>query len=177
MNLNPYVYSQKLIQKTELKTFNNIDSFKVMQKAAEECFKYIIDNIKFQKILVICGPGNNGGDGILIAKHLLDKQKNVIIYAPIGIGKTKDSKKALLLLDSDYLIKEKINIESEYIPKSSIEYKILDSNGRLFYERSTRYDSNINEEIELKNIKSGFIFLIILEGDRLLQVRKIIIDK
>ena len=74
-------------------------------------------------------------------------------------------------------IKEKINIESEYIPKSSIEYKILDSNGRLFYERSTRYDSNINEEIELKNIKSGFIFLIILEGDRLLQVRKIIIDK
>ena len=112
MNLNPYVYSQKLIQKTELKTFNNIDSFKVMQKAAEECFKYIIDNIKFQKILVICGPGNNGGDGILIAKHLLDKQKNVIIYAPIGIGKTKDSKKALLLLDSDYLIKEKINISN-----------------------------------------------------------------
>ena len=74
-------------------------------------------------------------------------------------------------------IKEKINIESEYIPKSSIEYKILDSNGRLFYERSKRYDSNINEEIELKNIKSGFIFLIILEGDRRLQVRKIIIDK
>ena len=39
------------------------------------------------------------------------------------------------------------------------------------------YDSNINEEIELKNINSGFIFLIILEGDRLLEVRKIIIDK
>ena len=70
MSLNSYVYTQSLIQKAEEETFKKIDSFLVMQKAAETCFNYIINNISAQKILVVCGPGNNGGDGILIAKKL-----------------------------------------------------------------------------------------------------------
>ena len=101
MRLNPYIYNQELIQKAERKTFNKTDSFRVMQKAAEACYNTIIDTISTQKILVICGPGNNGGDGILITKHLHDKQKNVSLYAPLGIAKTDDSKKALTLLNNN----------------------------------------------------------------------------
>ena len=78
--LYPYIYSQHLIQKSELKTFEKLDSFEVMQKAAKTSFDYIIRNIKFQKILIICGPGNNGGDGILIAKHFIDRKNNVTIH-------------------------------------------------------------------------------------------------
>ena len=100
MNLNPYVYAQHLIQKAETETFKKIHSFHVMQKAAEACSNFIIDTILNQKVLVMCGPGNNGGDGILIAKHLYDKKKNVTLYAPLGIAKTDDSKKALSLLNS-----------------------------------------------------------------------------
>ena len=69
MNFNPYIYSQNLIQKAETETFKKIDSFDVMKNAAEACFNFIVDTISSQKILVICGPGNNGGDGILIAVH------------------------------------------------------------------------------------------------------------
>ena len=82
-----------------------------MQKAAETCFNFITDDVTNKKILVICGPGNNGGDGILIAKYLYDKQKNVSLYAPLGIAKTKDSQKALALLDSSALIKQNVSFK------------------------------------------------------------------
>ena len=111
MNLNPCVYSQRLMQKAEMETFKKKDSFRVMQKAAETCFNFIIDSVTNKKILVICGPGNNGGDGILIAKYLHDKQKNVSLYAPLRMAKTEDSQKALALLNSSTLIKQNVNFE------------------------------------------------------------------
>ena len=120
MNLNPYIYSQHLIQKAETETFKKVDSFRVMQKAAEACFNFIIDIILNQKILVMCGPGNNGGDGILIAKYLHDRKKNVTLYAPLGIAKTDDSKKALALLNSNTLIKQNINFKDYDIVIDSV---------------------------------------------------------
>jgi len=110
MRLNPYIYSQNLINKSELKTFEKIDSFKVMQKAAKKSFDYIVQNLQFRKILILCGPGNNGGDGMLIANHFINRKKNVTIFAPLELGKTKDSNKALLSLKNSDLIKENINI-------------------------------------------------------------------
>ena len=41
MNLNPYIYSQNLMQKAEMETFKKEDSFRVMQKAAKNCFNFI----------------------------------------------------------------------------------------------------------------------------------------
>ena len=111
MKQNSHIYSQHLIQKSELKTFETVDSFEVMQKAAKASFDYIIQNIQFNKVLIICGPGNNGGDGILIAKHFNDIKNNSTIFAPLQLGKTKDAKRALLLLQNVDLIKEKINID------------------------------------------------------------------
>ena len=35
MNLNPFVYSQRLMQKAEMETFKKEDSFRVMQIAAK----------------------------------------------------------------------------------------------------------------------------------------------
>ncbi len=120
MNLNPYVYAQHLIQKAETETFKKINSFHVMQKAAEACSNFIIDTILNQKVLVMCGPGNNGGDGILIAKHLYDKKKDVTLYAPLGIAKTEDSKKALSLLNSSTQIKKNINFKDYDIVIDSV---------------------------------------------------------
>ena len=111
MKTNSHIYSLQLIKKSELKTFKTIDSFKIMQSAAKASFDYIIQNFQFQKILIICGPGNNGGDGILIAKYFNDIKKNVSIFAPIQLGKSKDSNRALKELQNNNLIKEKINID------------------------------------------------------------------
>ena len=111
MKTNSHIYSLQLIKKSELKTFETIDSFKIMQKAAKASLDYIIQNFQFQKILIICGPGNNGGDGILIAKYFNDRKKNVSIFAPLQLGKSKDSIRALKELKNNNLIKEKINID------------------------------------------------------------------
>ena len=94
MNINPYIYSQNL-----------------MQKAAKTCYNFIIDIVSNQRILVVCGPGNNGGDGILIAKYLHDKKKHVELYSPLGMAKTDDSSKALALLNSSFPIKQSVHLE------------------------------------------------------------------
>ena len=106
---NIKIYNQNLITKCEKKTFEKKDSFFLMENAAKACSKYILSNYKPKRVLILCGPGNNGGDGILIAKDLLKKKCHVSIFAPIGFGKTKDSAKALLKLNNNDLFKKNIN--------------------------------------------------------------------
>ena len=76
---NNKIYNQDLITKVEKKTFEKKDSFSVMQFAAKSCSNYILSNYKPEKVLILCGPGNNGGDGILIAKTLLEQKCDVSI--------------------------------------------------------------------------------------------------
>ena len=52
-----------------------------MEKAGYEIFKFINSNFKKkQSIIVLCGPGNNGGDGLVIAKHLMKNCYKVKVY-------------------------------------------------------------------------------------------------
>ena len=39
-----------------------------MKRAAKACYNFTSQNYSVCKVLVICGPGNNGGDGLLIVK-------------------------------------------------------------------------------------------------------------
>ena len=103
---NIKIYNQNLITKAEKKTFESIDSFDVMQRAADACSKYIFFNYRPKRVLVLCGPGNNGGDGILIAKNLLKQKCHVSIFAPLGYGKSKDSIKALDKLNNKNVFEE-----------------------------------------------------------------------
>jgi len=55
----------------EKKEFSKNNSYLFMKNAGEMVFRFIrkkFDNN--QPIIVLCGPGNNGGDGFVIAKHL-----------------------------------------------------------------------------------------------------------
>ena len=41
----------------------------------------IKDNFKNkQSIIVLCGPGNNGGDGFILAKHLINNGYKIELY-------------------------------------------------------------------------------------------------
>ena len=105
--MSNYLYNQDLVYKSEQKTFERIDSFKIMQQAAKACYLFIKKNLTSKKILIICGQGNNGGDGVLIAQHLLKQNIFVEIYYPLGSPKTEDSKKALDLLLNKNKIKNR----------------------------------------------------------------------
>ena len=110
--MNRHIYTYDLIYKAEQESFKEIDSFEIMKKAAKSCANYINKNYKHKRIIIYCGPGNNGGDGILISKYLLEKNFFVEINFPISLPKTKDSKKALILLDNNNKIVKKPNLKN-----------------------------------------------------------------
>ena len=62
---------------------------KLMENASKSAFQQIDENIisnlkNFnQKILILCGPGNNGGDGIIIANLLKNKGYKVDASSPV----------------------------------------------------------------------------------------------
>ena len=60
---------------------NGLPSLQLMEKAGKAVFKNLpLKNL--HKILIICGPGNNGGDGFVVAKELINVNKSINIFFP-----------------------------------------------------------------------------------------------
>ncbi|MGM0566702.1 MAG: NAD(P)H-hydrate dehydratase [Bacteroidota bacterium] len=62
-----------------------IASINLMERAAKRLASWINRNIRTaQKINIVCGPGNNGGDGMALARTLTDKdyETEVFLYNP-----------------------------------------------------------------------------------------------
>lgn len=59
-----------------------ISSIDLMEKAADTCFHWIKDHIplKNREIHIFCGIGNNGGDGLVIARKLIQESYEVFTY-------------------------------------------------------------------------------------------------
>ena len=61
-------HEMRLFEKNE---FLKKESYLFMKNAGRQVFNLIRKNFKNkQPIIVLCGPGNNGGDGFIIAKYL-----------------------------------------------------------------------------------------------------------
>ena len=73
-------YSDEM-KRFEQEQFLKRSSYSFMQKAGAQIFKFINNNFKDkQPIIVLCGPGNNGGDGFVAARHLMDHNYSVQVY-------------------------------------------------------------------------------------------------
>ncbi len=79
-----YILSSKQIAQADKATIKNknISSIDLMEQAATSCFNWLHSRLKGQdiKIHVFCGIGNNGGDGLVIARHLYQHEYNVNCY-------------------------------------------------------------------------------------------------
>ncbi len=74
---------------------NGTFSFKELMLNAGTCAaKYITEKyeIKGKKIALLCGKGNNGGDGYVIAQYLKSKGADVTVIAPFGAPVTENAK-------------------------------------------------------------------------------------
>lgn len=96
-----------------------ISSMVLMEKAALSVITAIKENVTvFDKILVVCGSGNNGGDGIAIARilHLQGKQVRIVFVG--------DIKKATTETKKQIEIAEKYNIKI-YNTFDENEYNVI----------------------------------------------------
>lgn len=69
----------------------NITFDDLMERAGTVCTNRMLDMFPLQKdYAIVCGSGNNGGDGLVIARLLAERSKNVTVYLiPTG-GKSSD---------------------------------------------------------------------------------------
>jgi len=82
------IFLPEAMKKFEKENFINKDSYSFMKKAGQEVYKFIKDKFKNkQSVIVLCGPGNNGGDGFVVAKHLINSGYTTQVYTLININK------------------------------------------------------------------------------------------
>lgn len=65
-----------------------INSLVLMENAARSCFEAASD---FTKIAVVCGKGNNAGDGFAAARHLINSGRTVTIFTAFSEGFSEDA--------------------------------------------------------------------------------------
>ena len=91
------IFNSEEMRRFEYGQFLKKDSYSFMQKAGKRVFEFISNNFKNKKsIIVLCGPGNNGGDGFVIARHLMNHGFPVKVYIYVSKNHYKgDAFKAL----------------------------------------------------------------------------------
>lgn len=86
------VLTAEQIKTTEDNAVNNgIFSYaELMKKAGDTATKEILNRylVTGKKICVLCGNGNNGGDGLVIAANLKKSGADIKILAPLGLPST-----------------------------------------------------------------------------------------
>lgn len=80
-----YIHTQataRNIDHAAIETYQ-IPSLILMEHAAIESFKIIEKHITIDKsICILCGPGNNGADGLAIARLLQTKYSKIFVVVP-----------------------------------------------------------------------------------------------
>ena len=110
------IYSVEEIQTIEKKEFKKLrNSYVLMERAGSNCTKKIYKSKLNSKFIVLCGPGNNGGDGLVISQVLKKLNQNVILYCLESMAYKGDAK---IAYKKNRLTKN--NYNDLNIPKNSV---------------------------------------------------------
>ena len=110
------IYSVEEIQKIEKKEFKRLkNSYILMKRAGTNCAKKIYKLKRNSNFIVLCGPGNNGGDGLVISQVLKKLNQNIVLYCLDHKAYKGDAK---IAYNKNLLSKKKY--EDLYIPKNSV---------------------------------------------------------
>ena len=149
-------YSVEEIQKIEKKEFKRLkNSYILMKRAGTNCAKKIHKSKKNKKFIVLCGPGNNGGDGLVISQVLKKLNQNITLYCLDHKAYKGDAK---IAYNKNHLSKKKY--EDLYIPKNSVIIDCLFGIGinkdlKGFYKKIIKKVNNSKQYIISIDIPSG----------------------
>ena len=149
-------YSVEEIQKIEKKEFKRLkNSYILMKRAGTNCAKKIHKSKKNKKFIVLCGPGNNGGDGLVISQVLKKLNQNITLYCLEHKAYKGDAK---IAYNKNHLSKKKY--EDFYIPKNSVIIDCLfgigiSRNLKGFYKKVIKKVNNSKQHIISIDIPSG----------------------
>ncbi len=122
------IFSASQIREWDAYTITNepITSIDLMERAAAACFKWITHHFTSpEKYIVFCGTGNNGGDGIAIARMLLQANETVAVYILEGEKRSDDFSTNLQQLE---LLKPELTfIEITALPTIAPKAIIIDA--------------------------------------------------
>jgi len=92
----------------------------LMENAGRSCAELIKEKLKHipkPKVCIFCGTGNNGGDGFVIARHLINSGFNVVVVLCGDRGKVKgDAKINLDVLEQLGQSIKRLNLADADIP-------------------------------------------------------------
>ena len=158
-----YILTPQQIAEADKATIlnNKITSIDLMEQAATQCFQWLHSRLQGQniKIHVFCGIGNNGGDGLVIARHLFENGYNVNCY----IVNFSDKRTNEFLVNYNRL-KEigewptVINNENEF-PHVSFEDIVIDA---IFGNGLTRKPSGFTKKL-IQYINSTKVFTLAID--------------
>ena len=89
----------KILQKSEIKEADRqtilmepISSLELMERAANACFHWILQHYSTsQKFCLLCGSGNNGGDGLALYRMLCEKKYTCTLFEyQLGMDPAED---------------------------------------------------------------------------------------
>ena len=113
MSVMQITHGLKAISSMEMRRIEKINfkrrkSFAYMKNAGHSVARFVKNKFtKEQLIVVLCGPGNNGGDGFVTAKHLLKWGYKVQVFTLIDKKKYRGDAK--IAIDQFYGDLKKIN--------------------------------------------------------------------
>ena len=108
-----------------------------------------------KNFIVLCGPGNNGGDGLVISQVLKKLNQNITLYCLDHKGYKGDAK---IAYNKNHLSKKKY--EDLYIPKNSVIIDCLFGIGisrdlKGFYKKIIKKVNSSKQHIISIDIPSG----------------------
>src|SRR5215211_319323 len=90
---------QKIIQEIGL------PSLVLLENAARGVLDHILDRLpEYGSALIYCGPGNNGADGLALARQLIDAGRDAAVCLPLGEEKLSEEGKVQLRALKEILI-------------------------------------------------------------------------
>jgi len=165
----------------------------LMENASWQCVYVLIHkfgSLKGKKIAILAGPGNNGGDGFAVARHLKDMGAEVIIFYKKGLESyKKDAAYHVSLtlkagIDTQKISDKGLSSIDEYnkqYPSQRLPYKLLiiDEVQDMFSGdfRQKEEFSNLLLKIAKKGRKFGLHFILTTQELGSIEMNKAVVKQ